>query len=708
MGNDVYVLGVSMSRHDRAACLLKNGHVVGAIGEERLDRRKRSLGKYGHAAGRIVLPPLAAITYVLRKEAISLDDVDLVVCGRSMVLCREALLAYLPVPPERVIEPAMPGHHLAHAYSAYGTSPFARSAVLVIDEQGHHLNGEFEKCSWFEGSTGPLTSLGRFLGGADELSLGMFYNAFAFLTGLSEAAMPAAGKLMGLAAFGKARPEWPELISLDPASGDAHVSARHLDEFFGLAGVPIRPRMSDFPGQGMDRFLKYAAIDWSSQLAADLAHKAEDELERAVLHIGTALRRQSQADTLSYAGGVALNCTTNRRLREAGWEDVYVHPAATDDGNAVGLALFGWIETLRHTRRPTSFFNPFTGRQYDRDEVSRAVAAFGLEAFARDVSASEAGAERAARGEVVCWFQGASEWGPRALGARSIIASPLIPGIRDRINTAIKYREAYRPFGISGTPEGLATLVETVTAPASLAPYMLAVGKVKDDRLSEVRHADGLVRYQIVAGDVQPIWHRLIEEFGRRTGLLAIINTSFNTMGEPLVETPMDAVRQFLVSEADALIMENVLLARADIPAQVLREACAMAWAATTIDPLRAALGLAAAGYTEAAVQLLEQKQYTVETAMGDGLEALQHYHGLLLRAAQQRGDVEAARDHAGNVLRWAGLSPEAAHAAQVIAGDQSVDDEHRLAASLIAGLGTAGAALDFFGTLLAKPAGNA
>ena len=708
MSRDVYVLGVSMSRHDRAACLLKNGSVVGAIAEERLDRRKRSLGKYGHAAGHIVLPPLAAITYVLRKEAISLADVDLVVCGRSMVQCREALLSYLPVPPERVIEPAIPGHHLAHAYSAYGTSPFARSAVLVIDEQGHHVDGRFEKCSWFEGSTGPLTPLGCFMGGGDELSLGMFYNAFAFLTGLSEAAMPAAGKLMGLAALGNVRPDWPELISLDPESGDARVSGRHLDEFFTLAGLPVRPGMSGLTGPGMDRLLKYAAVGWDSQLAADLARKAEDELERAVLHIGTALRRRSQAEMLSYAGGVALNCTTNRRLRDAGWADVYVHPAATDDGNAVGLALFGWIETLGNTRQPTRF-NPFTGRQYGSEDVGRAIAAFGLETCARQVSASEAAADRAARGEVVCWFQGGSEWGPRALGARSIVASPLIPGIKERLNAAIKYREAYRPFGISGTREGLAELVDTETCPASLAGYMLAAGHVKDDRLAEVRHADGVMRYQVVDPGLQPEWHQLIEAFGRRTGVFAVINTSFNTIGEPLVETPMDAVRQFLVSDADALIMENVLLARVDIPAKALKEARAMAWDRTAIDPLRAALGLAAAGYVEAAVQLLDQKQYTVETAMGDGLEALQHYHGLMLRAAQQRGDVEAARDHAGNVLRWAGLSPEAAHAAQVIAGDQSVDDGHRLAARLIGGLGTPGAALDLFGTtLLAKPAGVA
>ena len=189
----------------------------------------------------------------------------------------------------------MPGHHVAHAYSAYGTSPFPQSAVLVIDEQGHHVDGQFEKCAWFEGTTGPLRVMSRFLGGGDELSLGMFYNAFAFLTGLSEAAMPAAGKLMGLAAFGNTHPEWPALIDLDAETGDAHVSLQRLDEFFTLAGVPHRPGMSDRPVRDMEDLAKYAPVRWTSELAADLARKAEDELERAVLHIASALRRRSSA-----------------------------------------------------------------------------------------------------------------------------------------------------------------------------------------------------------------------------------------------------------------------------------------------------------------------------------------------------------------------------------------------------------------------------
>ena len=289
---DVYILGVAMSRHDRAACLLKNGQVVGAIGEERLDRRRRSLGSYQSYPRGLVVPPLAAITYLLRLAGISWDRVDLCVCGRSMTLCREALLERVPFPADRVVEPPLPGHHLAHAYSAYGTAPFANCAVLVIDEQGHHIDSAFEKCTWYEGATGPLTLVDRFFGGGDDLSLGMLYNAFAAMTSLTEADSPAAGKLMGLAALGRPHPEWPQLVSLDSARGDTLVSLRRLDEFLAFAGLPRRAPIHEAPLRQLEDLPFYVPVRWDTQLAADLARKAQEELERAVLHIAEAFRRR--------------------------------------------------------------------------------------------------------------------------------------------------------------------------------------------------------------------------------------------------------------------------------------------------------------------------------------------------------------------------------------------------------------------------------
>lgn len=696
MNQDVYVLGVSMSNHDRAACLLRNGHVVGAIAEERLDRRKRSEGFYARNARRIVLPPLAAITYVLQQGGVSLDQVDLVVCGRSMRLCRDDLLVYLPLSPERVVEPHMPGHHLAHAYSAYGVAPFEKLAVLVIDEQGHHLSsGVFEKCSWYQGAAGPLERLDRFEGGPNDLSLGMFYNAFGALTSLSEAGKPAAGKLMGLAPNGRFRPDWPALIDCDATTGDTQISLRRLDTFFAHnAGLIIRPGYEDFTVTQLDELLiKYIPVRWQADLAADLARKAQDELEAAVLHISRALHQRTGVTALAYAGGVALNCSANRRLRESGWEDVFVQPAATDDGNAMGLAYYGWIEALGRPRTAERLFNPFTGRQYARSEVTETLAAYDLESHAPKVDPVAEAAARLERGEVLGWFQGPSEWGPRALGARSFVASPLVPGIRDRLNTTVKYREAFRPFAISTTSEGLAALVEMEGLPAALGPYMLVAGAVVDPRLSELRHVDGTVRYQVVDPNVQPIWHALISAFGARTGFPALLNTSFNTLGEPLVESPDDALRQFLVTGADALILEDRLIARDEIPASVLGAATTRAWQNLRLDPLQTALGLEAAGYQAESLRVLEYLGFTAERALSKGPAALRSYHSLVQRAAARRGDLATAREHANQVLRWSALSPEAFSAANFLA--ESDEGGRRGMGRLLRAIAPTGAAYD-------------
>lgn len=697
VGSDVYVLGLSMSRHDRAACLVKNGRIVAAIAEERLDRRKRSLGAFAFRPRSIVVPPLRAMTYVLRHAGITLERVDLVVCGRSMTSCRDAILESFALDPSRVVEPPLPGHHLAHAYSAYATSPFPECAVLVVDEQGHHVDGRFEKCTWFEGDTGALRPIDAFFGGGDDLSLGMFYNACAAMASLSEADTPSAGKLMGLAAFGQQHPEWPQLLTLE-AGGDTRASLRALDQFLVSIGLPRRTPIEEAPLRQLEDLPFYVPARWDTPLAADLARKAQDELERALLHIATSLRERSSTDALCYAGGVALNCTMNRRLLEAGWKDVYIHPAATDDGNAVGLAMYGWIECLGRARTPVARFNPFTGRSYPLSDVKEALAAFGLQAFAVEVNASEEAAERAARGEVVCWFDGGSEWGPRALGARSVVASPLVPGIRERINSTIKFREPFRPLAISTTEEGLTGLVARDEVASSLAPYMLAAGRVIDDRLAPVRHVDGTVRYQIVSAGMQPAWHALIEAFGRRTGVCAVLNTSFNTLGEPLVETPADAVRQFLLSGADALIAHGICLARAGIPAEALQQAVTQAWAATPIDPLGVALSLEDSGYQDAALRVLDATGYSEDTALAAGADACRRFHALQLRAAVQREDLPAARHHADAILQWSALPPEAMDAARVIAADPR-DAQHQIAGRLIGGLAVPGGVSRLLGT---------
>lgn len=686
------ILGIAMSNHDRAACLVVDGEPVAAIGEERIDRRKRSEGFYRRSPRHLVLPPVASVTYVLDAGGRTLADIDLVVCGRSLTLCRDVLLRYLPVAPERVVEPELPGHHLAHAYSAYAASPADHVALLVLDEQGHTLpGGGFEKCTWFTGAEGVVTPVHRFFGSSGDLSLGMLYDAFAALTGLSEAGMPSAGKLMGLAAHGQRRPEWPPVVELR-AGGETRIAPGALDDLFALAGLPAieGPRAATLD----DLLARFRAVHWSTRLAADLARKAQDELEAAVLHVARALRAAVDAPVLAYAGGVALNCHATTRLHEAGWDDVCIQPAATDDGIALGLAMYGWAEVLSGRRRTRSRPPLGLGRRYGDREQRAALAAYGLAGTAEDIEPAAAAAERVAAGGLVCWFQGRSEWGPRALGARSVVADPLRDGVAERLNAGVKHREAFRPFGIAGTRQALAAALDLTAVPAALEPLMVAVAPLRDDRLRSVCHADGTVRFQVVLADEQPLWHELCVRVGERTGLEAVVNTSFNAFGEPLVESPDDAVRHFVLFDADALVLGRWLVAREAIPLNVLRSARERAWSLTAVDPLELALSLEAAGHPAAAAAVLEERSHLLDER--EGTDRARRLAALRQRQAESCGDRTAARRAAVDVLAMSELPREALEAADLLARPGgSTAEQH--AAAAIRRTGSRGAALDFF-----------
>lgn len=704
MTDSTYVLGVSMSNHDRSACLLADGRLVAAVAEERLDRRKSSEGFYRRAGRGIVLPPMRAITSVLRERGLALDDVDLVVCGRSITECRQAFLDHVPVSPDRVVEPPLPSHHLAHAYSAYATSPFADAAVLVIDEQGHWDGDRFERCTWFAGTGGdPLRPLRRFWGGTRSLSIGMFYNAFAALTGLAEAGRPAAGKLMSLAALGRDRPDWRDLLQLS-LSGDVGCELGALDDFMALAGVPVRPGMHGLPVRELDHLLtKYRSVGWRNELGADLARKAQQELERAVLHTAGQLRTESGMTSLAYAGGVALNCTVNARLREIGWNDVHVHPAATDDGTAVGLAYYGWLEVLGGRHAATRHFSPLLGPSYRDEDVRRPIADYGLDDRSVDDADGRRAAELVAEGAILCWYDGRSEWGPRALGARSIVASPLVAGITARINGTVKHREPFRPFGLSVLADRADEVLERSTAPAGLDAYMLAVGRSRHPGLSSMAHVDGTVRYQLVRRSDQRRWYELIEAVGRRTGLPAVINTSFNTLGEPLVESPADAVRQFLLSSADALWMQGTLLVAAEIPLAQRQRARARAWEQSRLNPVAVAAGLAAAGHAEAAQAILTEHVVDEAAIVADGYDSGRAYYSLRQRLAAESGRPEVAGENARSVLSWWYAPPEVIAAAAELARSDGHEDlaSERLIARLLAALGADRSMAEFLAALL-------
>lgn len=666
-----YVVGVGMSNHDRAACLLADGQLVAAVAEERLDRRKRSEGYYRQTPRGVVLPPLASITRLLRDHELQLDDIELFACGRSLGACRETLISYLPVDPSRVVEPSTPSHHLAHAYSAFGTSPFSDAAVLVIDEQGHHFDGHYEKASWFTAERGPLQPLAQFLGSDIQLSLGMLYNVVAALVSLAEGGRPAAGKLMALAGYGNRPNHWPEVVECLP-SGDFNLPLARVDEFLKSVGLePLHNHQSGDVGGLDDLLAKYAPISWRSPLAADLARWAQDEISRGILHLATSLRSSTTYDTLAYAGGVALNCTANAQLRDLGWRDVFVHPAATDDGTAIGLALWGWVSVLgQNWPDRARKFDPFTGPTHRSSATDEALDHFGL-ASCRIVDGEAAvstAARRVTDGQVVCWFAGRSEWGPRALGNRSIIASISEDGIKQRINERIKHREHFRPLGISGLEADLRQIGQVDEAPASLLPYMLVAIPAITDQFPEIVHVDGSVRVQVVDEAMQPTFARLLNSIGDATGMAVAINTSFNTLGEPLVEAPHDAVKQFLVSTADALYIEGRLILRNEIDEKQLELAMRKALSESDLDPIQRTQKLLDAGYAEQAAALLAIDGYAVDRAKQLRPAAQRRLHSVQMRLALASGDTEAATEHATEVLRWSSLSADANAATAVLA----------------------------------------
>lgn len=662
-----YVIGVSMSSHDRSAALLRDGRLVSAVAEERLDRRKRSQGFYQSDSSGKVLPPVRAITTLVREHGLALDQISLVACGRSVTQCRDDLLEAMPFDPERVVEPPPPGHHVAHAYSAYATCPFTSTAVLVLDEQGYRTpDGRFERGTWFSGVDGTLSVERRFIGTDSDMSLGMFFDVFAALTGLSEAGLPAAGKLMALAGFGQEHEEWPSLVrtSMD---GDVGVSISELDEFLEkVALVPVQPGYVGWTVRKIEDFRnKYNPVHWSTHLAGDLATFAQSELERGILHTARALQVHTGERYLSYAGGVALNCTANAKLRDSGFSDVFVHPAATDDGCAVGLAYYAWIERLGHRREPVPRASVYLGPLYRKADFQGALHRYGLEGYA--VAATPAlVAQSVADGNLVCRFAGRSEWGPRALGARSILADPQLEDVVRRVNSRVKFREPFRPFGVSVAAEAAEKLLELDDIPASLGPFMLAVARIRDHRLEGLAHSDRTVRYQLV-DSAAPEYLAVLREFGERTGLPALLNTSFNTLGEPLVENPTDAVRQFLLCGADILVLEDVLVDITSLPNADRERAVATATHDTRTDALALALRHEAAGYPEVAERTLSG---IPDPGYSHGTDYLRQYHALWMRLAVGQHESLALAHHAEQVLKLSGLPNAAVDAARLLHAD--------------------------------------
>jgi carbamoyltransferase len=590
------ILGISAFYHDSAAALLVDGRIIAAAQEERFTRKKQD-----------ACFPAQAIGYCLAEGRIALKDVDYVVFYEKPFLKFERLLeTYLAFAPRgfqsfataipvwireklfqkdvllrglREIDPDFDGanrllfteHHLSHAASAFYASPFEEAVVLTMDGVG-------EWCT-----TSSAIGRGNTLQLLKELhfphSLGLLYSAFTYYTGFK--VNSGEYKLMGLAPYG--RPKYASLIfdHLIDLKDDGTFRL-DLDYFDYCTGLTMtNGRFADLFGAPVRDPKK----DLLMPFHMDVAASVQAVTEEVILRLTRALARERGLDNLCLAGGVALNCVANGKvLRDGAFRNLWVQPAAGDAGGAVGAALAVWHQFLGKERKVDGkrdlMEGALLGPAFDQLEVEKRLAQAGATfTVAAEDEVIEHTATSLASGEAVGWMQGRMEFGPRALGARSILGDPRSPTMQKQLNLRIKYRESFRPFAPAVLREEVSYWFELDTD----SPYMLLVADVRRDRrrrmsneeealfgidklnvarseIPAVTHVDYSARVQTVHADTNPRFHALIQRFKAKTGCPVLVNTSFNVRSEPIVCTPEDAFRCFMGNDIELLVVGNCML----------------------------------------------------------------------------------------------------------------------------------------------------
>jgi carbamoyltransferase len=593
------ILGLSAFYHDSAAALLVDGEIVAAAQEERFTRRKHDADFPQHA-----------VEYCLAAAGVGLADVDYVAFYDKPFLKFERLLeTYLAFAPHgfRSFSMAMPiwlkeklfqksllkrelksyapdydwekrllfsEHHLSHAASAFFPSPFERAVVLTMDGVGE----------WATTSAG--------VGSGNELriikeihfphSLGLLYSAFTYYTGFK--VNSGEYKVMGLAPYGE--PKYARLIldNLLDLKDDGSFRL-DLDYFDYCTGLTMTNRRFDGLFGGPPR----RSDERLTQREMDIAASIQAVTEEVVLRLTRGLAKETGERSLCLAGGVALNCVANGKvLRDGAFENIWIQPAAGDAGGALGAALNTHHQFEHRPRRPNgaadAMHGSYLGPAYDQSDIESRLSGAGARfEVLGDEALIDAVADALAGGDTVGWFQGRMEFGPRALGDRSILGDPRSPSMQRTLNLKIKYRESFRPFAPAVLREDVAEWFELDAD----SPYMLLVAGVEPARrrrmtaaeealfgidklnvprseIPAITHVDYSARVQTVHRETNPRFHALISRFKGKTGCPVLVNTSFNVRGEPIVCTPEDAFRCFMATELDLLAIGNCLLKKPD------------------------------------------------------------------------------------------------------------------------------------------------
>jgi carbamoyltransferase len=563
------ILGISCFYHDSAAALLRDGEVVAACQEERLSRKKHDSGF-----------PSRAVRYVLREGGIAPSELDAVGFYDKPLLKFERMLStYIATFPRsfssfrkamplwiheklwipsliRKELPAYKGpilfseHHMSHAASCFLVSPFEEAAILTVDGVGEWATASF--------GVGRGTDIKLFKEIRFPHSLGLLYSAFTYYLGFK--VNSAEYKVMGLAPYGKPvhfERIMKEMVHLNE-DGSFKLNMKYFsydhgltmtngafDEFFG--GPPRKPET------------------WMAEREFDIAASVQKVCEEVVLKMVNHIHAETGLDALCMAGGVALNCVANGRvIRETPFKKLFVQPAAGDAGGAVGVAH--WIyNTLEKKPRGKAWTHAYLGPAYEDAEIAEFLEGAGARhEVLEDAELVEKTAKLLSEGNVVGWYQGRMEFGPRALGGRSILADPRDAKMRDTLNMKIKFREGFRPFA----PSVLLDKCSEWFDHEGDSPYMLLVAQVKEGKrvIPSVTHVDNSARIQTVTREESPLYYDLIAEFGRITGVPVVINTSFNVRGEPIVCTPRDAYLCFMRTNMDYLVLGHHILDKKNQP----------------------------------------------------------------------------------------------------------------------------------------------
>ncbi len=589
------LLGISAFYHDSAACLIQDGQVVAAAQEERFTRRRHDSAF-----------PQQAVDFCLKQGGLTAAELDGIAFYDKPLLKFDRILEthlawaprglkgfmmavpvwlaeklWMPSVIEKAVGKGIPllfaEHHESHAASAFFPSPFESAAVLTVDGVG-----EWATSSYGVGRGNRVQMLKEM---HFPHSLGLLYSAFTYFTGFK--VNSGEYKVMGLAPYGQprfAQAIFDHLIDLKE-DGSFAMNQEYFDYCAGLkmTGPKMEPLFGGPPRKPESKL---------TQREMDLAASVQAVTEEIVLRMARHIRRETGERHLCLAGGVALNCVANGKLLRSGiFDDIYIQPAAGDAGGALGAALAAYHH-YHDKPRPAATgtdwqHGSYLGPEYSDDEIAAQLAPFGAQStrMADDASLCAEVARLMAEGRVVGWFQGRMEFGPRALGARSIIGDARSPEMQKIMNLKIKFRESFRPFA----PAVLAEKVGEWFDHDRSSPYMLIVADVLEkhrralsqseealwgiDKLNiprsaipAVTHVDYSARLQTVHRETNPVFHRLISEFDRLTGCPVVVNTSFNVRGEPIVENPGQAYTCFMRTEMDVLVLGRHILLKSAQP----------------------------------------------------------------------------------------------------------------------------------------------